>query len=347
MHTTSSNQSQQALPIQTALIWIDPAFKDVTARIVRGFALAEACRDHAIPTVLLSCPETDGSFLDSNLYRIHLLDNTRKKSTQDFAALLDRWEPDLVIADLVNPSKPQSLKARIPHLALIGDSFSESLFYADTVLLPGPVPYPNFETLDLLPSTLDNSLHGQRYIPLPHQYFTEREHTPSKIGLALSGNCSVHDVDVLVTLITHLGWMDYFFFADMPEKAFWPIRNAYPNKGRNGFDLTIKQRIRFIDEARVILAYPDIHIFEFLARGKPVVLLPRNQIEYKICQEFAKKEVTLTLPLQTQEEREALPNQLQISIQNENTMQALARKAQDYMKAECANNAVEEILKRC
>jgi hypothetical protein len=269
------------------LFWIDSLFGDCSARIVRAFALAEALKTLGAPHVTIACPDTDGIFLDSNLYRIPVVDNTKTNSFKDLEALLRNNQPDCLIADVVAVAKLRAgfKNSKRPYLVLLADTFSESHCFADLVLIPGLLPPPNFEEIDLLPSHLSKILHGLAYIPFPtlYQQPPAVSTEPQPIGLVLSGTGLHTDLVHLVQHIESVHPGPIELFVDGSPKLIWSIKNTLSTPLLSGVECTIRQRMAWIDHCQMIVAFPSIHVYECLARHKPVLLLPRSDVETKIA----------------------------------------------------------------
>jgi hypothetical protein len=335
--------------VSRVLLWIDGAYHDFTARLVRGFALGEAFRQSGVDSVTMACPETDGAFLDSNLFRINLIDISKKSSLSDLQQIITEQKPDIIIADVVSSAKVKEMyeMPQKPFFVLLADAFSESLFLADMVLLPGMIPYPNFEEMDMLPSHIDKTRHGMNYLLFPsgyHQPVVPAQSSDS-LCLALSGNPSRKDIQSLVDMAESIEAQPYLF-ADVPAPALWQIRKETRLETMGSSELTIKQRIAAIDRARMIVAFPSIHVYEFLARGKAVLLLPRTDFEKRICADMESENMVRVFSQAATNEIPALRQKVQELWSDEALLASLADSARPACKECGANRTVAEILKR-
>lgn len=334
------------------LLWMDGGYSDASARFIRGYALAEALRKQGISQLLFAGPETDGAFLDCNLYRSELLDNTRKSSTADFWNCITQHKPDIVIAEMVNPAriKNQANQPKIPFLALLGDAFSESLFFAKLILLPGFIPYPDFEEMDLLPSHLDKTLHGNNYLLLPSVYHESAvESNPlsrQELCIAITGNQSPKDIMPAVESMKPLHPSNLFLLADISETTLWQIQQEYKGEILSGSKITVKKRIAAIERSRLIIAFPSLPVYEFLARGKAVLLLPRNDFEMSICERLKKEGAAAVCPVQQSNFLEELQKRSRELWENGSQLKTMGENARRLISKEGAGCVACEILKR-
>ena len=260
----NGSSGKSPLPLKI-LLWMDGGYSDASARFIRGYALAEALRKKGVATILYASPETDGAFLDCNLYRAELLDNTRKSSTADFWNCISQNKPDITIAEMVNPSRIQNqyIQQKRPFLGFVADAFAEPLFFAKVILLPGFIPYPNFEDMDLLPSHLDKILQGQEFFLLPKAYFENDRVVNPQIAkdlcIAISGHQPPKDILPVMEPVKVLNATSTSVFADVSEAALWQLRQEYKGEIVAESGITVRQqRIATIDRARLIIAFPSL-----------------------------------------------------------------------------------------
>ncbi len=273
--------------LQSVLIWVDESYRDPVSRVVRALALEEAYRDTGLREVHLVCP-TIGLFTHEASQRgINVSTPDHEAPPLTLADTIQQLQPDIVVADLLNPpvAFPRTAGDKRLLFVLLCDRFHETALGADMVILPGCHPAPTFESLRLQPSRLADCLHGWDVVPLPKLYEEEASsNTSTSCIVALSSD---EFVDHMLPLEQTLKTVFKQSLSLLDDSA-----NGLPDKLKGLFDpkktcdreSTLKDRRDMIDQANVVLTHTGPHMYEFLARGKNVILYTTSESEWTTAQ---------------------------------------------------------------
>ncbi|MBN2328371.1 MAG: hypothetical protein JXR73_14595 [Candidatus Omnitrophica bacterium] len=285
---------------ESILIWIDSAYNDQSARLVRAIALAEGFQKSGINHIVLACPESQNLPEESEKRHIQWVDSRPGGDPLPFFEIVKASNADLAISDCFILPRHSSDET-IPYWVLLCDVFSRQVFDSDaiqTYLMPGWILAPDFERLDLPPSRLGNCLHGVDYVPIPTIYYDEVSSPiePDRLLIALSGHVNLESLRQLLDAIRN-SWKDgVCILADVNSKMAPQIREKIAGNIELLIDPPWEKRLKAIRRAKLVLAYPSLNVYEFFAMCKPMILMPRNRQEALLCRMVLEQEAARAVP---------------------------------------------------
>lgn len=273
--------------LQSVLIWVDESYRDPVSRVVRVLALEEAYRDTGLREVHLVCP-TIGLFTHEAGQRgINVSTPDHEAPPLTLADTIQQLQPDIVVADLLNPpvAFPRTAGDKPLLFVLLCDRFHETALSADMVILPGCHPAPRFESLRLQPSRLADCLHGLDVVPLPKLYEEEvSSNSSTSCMVALASEEFMDHMASLEQTLKNAFKQPLFLLDDRANGLPDKLKGLFEPKTTCNRESTLKDRLHMIDQANVVMTHTGPHIYEFLARGKAVILYATSDSEWTTAQ---------------------------------------------------------------
>lgn len=336
-----------ALP-QSVLIWIDAAYNDLPARIVRGLALAEAFACAGVERVTISCLESRNLPAETEKRSIAWIHSRPNGNPITFNEIVKQAGADLVVADSATPPRLQ-FDIHVPLFALLADSFSPTLFESDrvnAVLLPGLIEPPDFETISLLPSRVGDAIHGPQYVPLPNEYFAPSpvETPPDRALIAVSGTVDADPLKRLIEIVHSAGLNAVSILADVPSPSADSLRVELSGVCELLIDPPLSERRAALRSTRVILAFPSLIVYELLSQHQPLVLLPQSEQETRMSRQLLEKGAARVIP--TGEASDVLKTQVEEILHNEAARSQIITRASELIPPEGARNLVDVLVTR-
>lgn len=341
-----SKPETSALPIlDRVLIWIEGG-ANRNARLVRGVGLAEGFLKQKAKAVHLVSPpgldiEASSTRLNIQWQDINAAEGlTLKKRVQEL-------KPDLVVLDSNNPqSAISSLQNIEPALALLTDEFSEDLLMADSVLLPGLIQQPDFESFKAPPSYVLRCIHGPQYIPLPQSYAQPLSPEAASIVMAVSPDHPLETWKQWIDAV--LSWNLRSVSLLLEDCQDWEeaFSTQYPDLPRTDSKASFQQRLDCINSGRVIVASPGLIAYECLARGKALVLLDKAEPSY-LSKTLIEQQAALSISTGTPNFLDQLKKKINDLLFNHELRKAMEQKAGETFSRKGGTKLAQEAIKRC
>lgn len=340
-------QSSKVRP-ESVLIWIDAACNDHSARVVRGLAIAEAFRSKGIEKITLACLQSRNLLSEANDRNVYWLDSRPNGNPITFNEIVKTSKADLVIADSSVAPRLQS-DLPVPLFVLLADVFSPSLLETDSirvVLLPGLISPPDFEILRILPSRIGNCIHGMDYVPIPNSYFTDEipNSQEDRVLAVLSGTMTPESFTSLLQTVKQSWSGGIVILADTPAESVQKIQEMTDESIEWLIAPSLRERVDAIRRAVVALAYPALNVYELLALRKPVLLMPRNEEEIRICRIALEQNVARVVP--TSESMETLSLCFNELLKNRESRKFLSEQTKNWMPVHGARDMADALLAR-
>ncbi len=333
---------------KSVMIWIDAAYSDQPARVIRGLALAEAFCKADIESVSLSCLACGGLTDEITKRNIQWINSRPDGNPLTFNEIVKVSAADIVIADCTTPPRLQpDLNTSL--FALLADAYSDSLFASnrvDAALLPGLITQPDFENIEAQASCMADCIHGLQYVPILDEYFSQNNETPSedRLLIAVSGNASPEDLSPILDAVRPLTRSPIKILADVSTNSADQLKEAFSSDAELLISPSLSDRITAIRQTCLVIARPGLNIYELIAMGKPVILTPRTDKEIKTCQLFLKQNAVRVTPIA--DSFDMLKMSIEELLKNGEERKKLSQQAVDLLDANGSKNTVDILLTR-
>ncbi len=330
---------------QSILFWIDTDSPDLIGRLIRFLGLAEAFQRLNSASVSIACPNR-GKFLEEIHEReMNWIDSVSDDSLSILKTIVEEKRPDIVIADCINLLTADFIRnfCQQSTVILYSDHFEETLFEVDVVLLPGFIDTPDFDEISCPPSALGKCIHGEDCVPLPDSYTKAANNasaeTKNKVLFAISDNAALEEIQTVLKEIDDLTGV-CLFHSNVSPSVLEQIKEQWPDLELQSGDDSIESRLKALSEASIVLAFPALHLYECLALGKTVFLLPRTEGEQKFCRHFENHGAVLVCSLKQIDQIKEEINELQ---QNESLIDKINTEARKLVPPDGAERIIGKL----
>ena len=336
---------QKAILPKSVLLWIDAAYNDAPARFVRGLAIAEAFRQAGVERVSLACLENANAPAEMDARDLQWIDVRPNRNPITFNEIVKRAEADLTIADSASPPRLQNDADVL--LCLLADGFSVPLLEADwidAVLMPGFIIPPDFESVHVLPSRIGDCIHGEQYVSLPSVYAESQDAQKDRVLIAVSGNVSSESVQTLINAVRGSWTGTIAILADVSPSVEQRLKQELSGEFELEVDPPLQQRLSLLRQAKLVLMFPSLHVYEFLTLRTPVVLVPRSEAEAAVCRLILDRNAARVIP--ASESAEVFESTVKELLESNEACEHLGANAGELVTAEGANELAEALLSR-
>jgi len=344
-----TNKIKKSPRPKSVMIWIDAAYNDQPARVIRGLALAEAFCNAGIESVSLSCLACSNltDEIEKNP-KIKWIDSRPNGNPLTFNEIVKVSAAEIVIADCTTPPRLQpDLNTSL--FILLADEYSDSLFASHRVnaaLLPGLIITPDFEKTEVPASRMADCIHGAQYIPMPDAYYTQTDASPAPghLMIAVSGNASLEEISPILDALHPLSKSPITILADVSTDSAKQLQEAYTDNVELLISPSLADRMTAIRQASLAIACPGLNILELLALRKPVIITPRSNQQVKVCQLLLKQNTVRVTPIA--DSLDMLKMNVEELLKNEEERKNLSKQAGDLLDANGSKNVVDALLTR-
>ena len=328
-------------------MWIDNACGGLSSRLVRNLALAEVFKRANVPDVTIACRKRRKLPSELEKRGIHWLNSEPENGPLSLSEIIDHTSPQLVLTESETPVRLRSSNNVIMH-GLTADSFSEDLFLsetADTVILPGWIVPPEFDTLGIPPSRLGDCLHGGPYVSLPELYrqplAANREE--DRILITVAGDVTPEMITPIIESVKACWEGLITLLADVSPAVAQPIRDRFESEFDVMTDASLRKRFNAIEQSRLVITTPTCALYEFLVQGKPMILLHRTEREKRLCRTIEEETSARTAAVEGMALLKRHVNEL---VRDESTRKELGENAAGAIDKRGAERLVLALLKR-
>lgn len=302
MNLAKTGPSKLKAP-ENILLWISPDVDQRASRVIRMLGLAEALQKAGSDNLHIASPPAIQIAEECSKRGMLWRDNQRAQS-ESLQNALSEIRPNLTFAEVSDRDQILPIHPPDSLLGCFSDAFIEELLELDFVLLPGFIDPPPFENLRVPPSFLAKCVHGPHVYPLPELYSQPLASEASNLLLAIDEQSSLDAVHSWIDQIRNWDLRPLSLLMDISSEVEDQFAARYPDLIRVGRFNSLQTRLDVINQSRVIITFPGLHIYEYLARGKALVVLYQNEKEKQYAESLLGMENAPILSAQVDHARE-------------------------------------------